>query len=121
MLRAGAANKVNAPSSPYYGFAGDPNSPSGGRYYGYLAYAAGTNTHGSCRALVATASAMDSLRELRSRRGRRLSLRSVTPSAPGIYLYAAQQSKSKSLRCRQEQLVLPAVCLPPAAAPAATP
>jgi hypothetical protein len=26
---------------PAYGFTGDPNSPNGARYYGYLVYAAG--------------------------------------------------------------------------------
>jgi subtilisin family serine protease len=42
-LRADAAAHASASlgAPPYFGFAGDPNSPSGTRYYGHLLYAGG--------------------------------------------------------------------------------
>ena len=42
-LRSDAATKTGSDStvSGYYGFKGDPNTPNGSRYYGYLEYAGG--------------------------------------------------------------------------------
>ena len=42
-LRSDAATKTNGDSSTsgYYGFKGDPNTPNGTRYYGFLEYAGG--------------------------------------------------------------------------------
>ncbi|HEY3108834.1 MAG TPA: S8 family serine peptidase [Chloroflexota bacterium] len=37
-LRQDAQNRANSAGTPYYGFAGDPNSPIAGHYYGYLVY-----------------------------------------------------------------------------------
>lgn len=36
-----AETRSNLTTAPYYGFTGDPKSPSGTRYYGYLTYAGG--------------------------------------------------------------------------------
>jgi len=40
-LRGAASIRSDPTVSPYYGFANDPNSPNGNRYYGYLTYAGG--------------------------------------------------------------------------------